>query len=382
LPARKKVEVSMADIAHDVARYEQWLRDHCEVVEKDLEAKHERMREDAFVFLRATYFRWARTIESVCPGFSGAPRVLCVGDTHVENFGTWRDGDSRQVWGLNDFDEAAVMPYPFDLVRLVASACLSGKLGVEAERAAGAVLEGYVDGLGAPGPVLLEQGASWFRTLVGQLADKTDEFWEELDALEEAVLPRKVRKSLQRALPEGAVPRRFASRRKGGGGLGRPRFVVIADWQGARVVREAKATVPSAWTWAHSKVPSKSRFLEMAYGHHRAPDTSLHASDGFLLRRVAPDSRKLDLKEVAKRELGVTLLQAMGREIGTVHADHRRAPAIVEDLAQRGSDWLHVAATQAQAAVQADYRAWLATSGAETTRAQQVKPMKKKRMRT
>src|SRR4029450_13024902 len=94
----QKAEVSMADLAHDVARYEQWLRDHCMVVEKDLEAKHERMREDAFVFLRATYFRWARTIEKVCPGFSNAPRVLCVGDTHVENFGTWRDSEARQVW--------------------------------------------------------------------------------------------------------------------------------------------------------------------------------------------------------------------------------------------------------------------------------------------
>ena len=51
-----------------------------------------------------------------------APQVLAVGDLHTENFGTWRDGEGRLVWGINDFDEVAVMPYTLDLVRLAASA--------------------------------------------------------------------------------------------------------------------------------------------------------------------------------------------------------------------------------------------------------------------
>ena len=50
-----------------------------------------------------------------------APRVLSVGDLHLENFGTWRDADGRLAWGVNDFDEAAVMPYVLDLVRLATS---------------------------------------------------------------------------------------------------------------------------------------------------------------------------------------------------------------------------------------------------------------------
>jgi len=45
------------------------------------------------------------------------PSAICI----WKNFGTWRDGDGRLVWGVNDFDEAAVMPYPLDLVRLAAS---------------------------------------------------------------------------------------------------------------------------------------------------------------------------------------------------------------------------------------------------------------------
>src|SRR5262245_32358222 len=50
-----------------------------------------------------------------------APRLLAVGDLHVENFRTWRDAEGRLVWGVNDFDEVAEMPYAVDLVRLVAA---------------------------------------------------------------------------------------------------------------------------------------------------------------------------------------------------------------------------------------------------------------------
>ena len=51
--------------------------------------------------------------------------VLAVGDIHLENFGTWRDADGRLVWGVNDFDEAAEMPYVLDLIRLATSALVA-----------------------------------------------------------------------------------------------------------------------------------------------------------------------------------------------------------------------------------------------------------------
>jgi Uncharacterized protein conserved in bacteria (DUF2252) len=88
------------------------------------------MKRSAFIFLRATYVCWAKLITSTCPEPKDAPQILSVGDTHVENFGTWRDAEGRLVWGINDFDEAATMPYPLDLVRLAASVRLSPKLHV------------------------------------------------------------------------------------------------------------------------------------------------------------------------------------------------------------------------------------------------------------
>ena len=67
------------------------------------------------------------TILNVCPDLANAPSVLAVGDIHLENFGTWRDAEGRLVWGVNDYDEAAEMPYILDLVRLAVSALASSK---------------------------------------------------------------------------------------------------------------------------------------------------------------------------------------------------------------------------------------------------------------
>ena len=72
----------------DNASFEAWLRARCDVYEPDLEYKHKRMRRDAFTFLRATYFRWAKGIETVCPELKNTLAVLSVGDIHLENFGT------------------------------------------------------------------------------------------------------------------------------------------------------------------------------------------------------------------------------------------------------------------------------------------------------
>jgi uncharacterized protein (DUF2252 family) len=114
----------------DNEKYERWLRKQCRVVEADLKKKHERMRESAFVFLRATFFRWAKRVEGICTDLAKTPPVLSVGDLHLENFGTWRDAEGRLVWGVNDFDEAAVIPYAFDLVRLATSARLAANLPI------------------------------------------------------------------------------------------------------------------------------------------------------------------------------------------------------------------------------------------------------------
>ena len=177
--------------------FENWLRRRCKVVEADLAYKHKRMRKSAFVFLRATYFRWAKRIETICPELKNAPRVLCVGDIHTENFGTWRDEQGRLVWGVNDFDEAANMPYAFDLVRLAASASLAPNLRVGNKRAATAILRGYRAGLRAPRPTLLDEHETRLRPFVVITDPEREKFWREVARYPQARPPGRVRRSLK-----------------------------------------------------------------------------------------------------------------------------------------------------------------------------------------
>src|SRR4051812_39548935 len=86
-------------------RYERWLAEWMPLSRADLAAKHRAMAESPYMYLRATFYRWAELWDTLAPGERGTSAVLGVGDLHVENFGTWRDADGRLVWGINDFDE-------------------------------------------------------------------------------------------------------------------------------------------------------------------------------------------------------------------------------------------------------------------------------------
>ncbi len=342
--------------------YEKWLKTQCKVVEADLKYKHERMRKDAFVFLRATYFRWAGQIEKICgKAFADAPEVLSVGDVHIENFGTWRDAEGRLVWGINDFDEAADIPYPFDLVRLATSALLVPGSSLPPRDVARAIAEGYNCGLMAPRPSLLDEQQSAVRKLVADLHGNAEKFWDEVKGYPNATPCSEVADGLRRSLPAGATVLRLATRRKGGGSLGRPRYVAIANWRGGHVLREAKALVPSAWEWAHGTIRGYSRFLDLTHGMFRAPDPFLDVRDKFIFRRIAVDSRKVELGDDAL--VSMELLGAMGFDIGAIHAADRRCGEVRQHMAELRSDWLHDAATAAKEAVQGDFAKWKSKGG-------------------
>jgi uncharacterized protein (DUF2252 family) len=150
-------------VVESTAGYEAWLARFCPLYAPDLAYKHAQMADPAnpFPFFRGTYYRWVSLWPAACPDLTSAPRVLAVGDLHVENFGTWRDADARLCWGINDFDEADHLPHTCDLVRLATSARLArkdGVLNVKTADACRAILDGYRDALAANGtPFVLEE---------------------------------------------------------------------------------------------------------------------------------------------------------------------------------------------------------------------------------
>src|ERR1700740_3569276 len=146
-------------------RFEEWLGRHTPVVKPDLRLKHKRMAEAIFPFLRATFYRWVQIWPEVCADLAKAPTILAIGDLHVENFGTWRDIEGRLIWGVNDFDEAATLPYTFDLVRLATSAGLAaaeGHLTINLKEACASILNGYSSSLRSGGkPIVLGENDRW-----------------------------------------------------------------------------------------------------------------------------------------------------------------------------------------------------------------------------
>lgn len=55
-----------------------------------------------------------------------AARIWIHGDLHVENFGTYLNSDGRLVFDINDFDEAYLGHFTWDLQRFAASLALLG----------------------------------------------------------------------------------------------------------------------------------------------------------------------------------------------------------------------------------------------------------------
>jgi hypothetical protein len=348
--------------------FERWLGARLRLRRDDLDYKHEQMAADAFGFLRASFYRWADLWPEELPELAEGPKVLAVGDLHVENYGTWRDVEGRLVWGINDFDEATHLPYTVDLVRLATSAGLAaaeGHLNLDLKEACAAILAGYIAALRAGGrPMVLAENDRWLRKLVTGRARDPNVFWDRMHSLSTArgTLPPNVQGLLLQRLPDGAARVRFARRRSGLGSLGHERLVALGEWHGSLLAHEAKALAPSAWEWAHpTHGGGRIHYLDIVAAAVRCPDPMTDVREGWLTRRLAPDCSRIELWQLPKRRDEGRLLKAMGWEAGNVHLGTRgAAKAILVDLTRRRQGWMRDASTRMARLVRADWKEWRA----------------------
>lgn len=84
----------------------------------------ERMRESPFTFYRGTAGVQAADLAG---GPSTGVHVVISGDAHLSNFGFYRSPQRTLVFDMNDFDEAAVAPWEWDVKRLVASVVVAAR---------------------------------------------------------------------------------------------------------------------------------------------------------------------------------------------------------------------------------------------------------------
>ena len=362
-------EVGQSSVERATAGYEQWMKECTAVVPSDLSLKHVQMKESTFLFLRGTFYRWAQMWPSVCGNLCRAPKVLAVGDLHVNSFGTWRDAEGRLCWGVDDFDEAYPLAYTNDLVRLATSLNIvidAESLSIKFKDGCDAILEGYRQSLRAGGsPVVLAEREQKLGKLgVDSFKPPTD-FWEKLDHLPAIRRPLAVnaRRALEKTLPNPRMAYKVVRRQAGLGSLGQQRFVAIGMWQGGFVAREAKATLPSACSWLQDEVGSRQSFYERAIGSAvRSPDPFQLIEGSWLIRRLSPDSNPIDIQTLPKHRDEQLLLHSMGVEAANVHlGSKRQVAAIQKDLRSRKSNWLRSAAAEMAQMVEKDWKQYRKT---------------------
>ncbi|MEW2084755.1 DUF2252 domain-containing protein [Streptomyces sp. NPDC005283] len=92
--------------------------------------KFRKMAASAFAFYRGTAGLFYNDLKQEQHGGpfldDRTGRVWIHGDLHAENFGTYMDANGRLIFNVNDFDEAYVGPFTWDLKRLSASLALVG----------------------------------------------------------------------------------------------------------------------------------------------------------------------------------------------------------------------------------------------------------------
>ncbi|MEH1847472.1 MAG: DUF2252 family protein [Nostoc sp.] len=347
-------------------KYEDWLGDRIPLIQEDLELKHEYMASDLYDFMRATFYRWIQIWLENFGDLDSAPVVLAVGDLHTENFGTWRDVEGRLIWGINDFDEAYLLPYTFDLVRLATSAYMAiseDDSSIEMQFISNAILAGYRKGLKSGGePYVLAEYNTWLRDLMLESLKDPLDFWEKLDMLPtlKENLPQEAKQALENTLPRPKIRYRPAHRTAGLGSLGRRRYVALIKLCRSYAAREVKELTASACLWALGDKGSSTIFYTNILNNAvRCPDPFLKVFDRWVARRLSPDYSRVELTSLSENNL-YKLLEAMGWETANVHLGSEAdvIKEVLKDLKNREEDWLSKAAEKMWEVTSDDFNDW------------------------
>jgi hypothetical protein len=362
--AVKRVSSRELTIEGATRSYETWMRSCAKILPSDLRSKHEQMKENPFGFLRGAFYRWAQLWPSICSDLCGAPKILAVGDLHVNSFGTWRDAEGRLCWGVDDFDEAYPLAYTNDLVRLATSVKIAidaEGLSIKLRDGCNAILEGYRNSLGQGGsPIVLAERDQKLGKLGVDNFKPPSNFWEKLNLLPgiRQPLAKDLKRALEKTLPEPGIEYKVVRRQAGLGSLGQERFVAIANWRGGCIAREAKLMVPSACAWLNDEVGNRQSFYERAISSAvRSPDPFQVIDGSWLIRRLSPDSNPIDIQTLPKHSDEEMLLNAMGSEAANVHLGTKsRTQNTLKDLKKRKRGWLQDAAERMAKILEKDWK--------------------------
>jgi len=138
-----------------------------------LAMKYRKMRESPFVFLRGTCHLFYQRLPKA-DVLSKAPLAWVCGDLHLENFGSYKGDNGLVYFDISDFDEAALAPLSWDLVRFLASVLVAARDMHASGADARSLCKSFID---AYGTTLASGKALWVERdtaqgLIKELLDK------------------------------------------------------------------------------------------------------------------------------------------------------------------------------------------------------------------
>lgn len=357
-----------------------------------LALKYTRMRTDPFVFLRGTcHLFYARLPTRGI--FKSAPPVWCCGDLHLENFGSYKGDNRIAYFDLNDFDEAALAPATWDLVRLLASLRVgAGSLGLRplaAEALCTAFLSAYAGALAGGKAYWVEPQTAQglVRTLLDGLRDRKRAAF--LDSrTQRRGTQRRLRVDGRKALPASEAQRAMvtafmeafaqtqhnpgfyavrdvARRIAGTGSLGVERYVVLVEGKGSpdgNYLLDLKQALPSSlvphlkteqprWGTQAERVVAAQRRIQAVSMAFLQP--VLLQGQPCVLRGLQPVEDRVSLDGARQRMADIRgVVTAMGQMVawGQLRSAGRQGSAIADELIAYGQRGKWQAKLQAAAA--------------------------------
>ncbi|HWI10058.1 MAG TPA: DUF2252 family protein [Burkholderiaceae bacterium] len=341
-----------------------------------LQIKYRAMRASPFAFLRGTcalfYARLPRG-----GVFKAAPAVWACGDLHLENFGSYKADNRLTYFDINDFDESALAPASWDLVRLLTSLMIGADaLGVSnarARRLCQVLVEAYGAALASGRAYWVERDTATglVQHLLDDLRDrKRPAFLNSRSVVRgtRRMLRADGRKALAASDSERALVADFmrqfaktqadpdfyafidaARRIAGTGSLGVERYVILVQGRGSpdgNHLLDLKLALPSAIAprlkLAQPRWKTEAqRIVEVQQRAQAAPVAFLQPvfmdERAFVLRGLQPSEDRVGLDHSTAEQLEQTIA-TMGRIVAwsQLRASGRQGSAIADELIDFG----------------------------------------------
>ncbi len=331
--------------------------------------KYKLMASNEFTFYRATCHLFYEDIAANFPA-ANDPLVWCCGDLHLENFGSYRASNGLVYFDINDFDESALAPATWELVRFLGSIGMAADLwkysSKEAETLMLLALKAYTSQLAEGKAYSIEKETSppliqeFFEKAEKQrekelIKARVDTKKEELKIIKQKTLPlskdlfQQLKLSLSEYLKEqyGFLKvKDIAFRIAGTGSLGIKRYVVLVEDKRQERLRllDVKQAMPSSLSpyltaaqpsWASEAERIVSIQTLMQYAKPRFMGIGPIGNEKYVLKQMQPSAQKIDHTLCHKKMKNVeTVMTTMAQAVASaqLRSASRKGSADVDTL--------------------------------------------------